>query len=111
MPSGEMRFRYFGRPCRPGRLAIPLSLLVLAGCAGQPSIPASCGSGSIAVTAPVDPVNEQRVGLSCRQTVTENRPTAAIGSVQRTNSQTRTVGVPPGFLVAMIILILLVSLA
>jgi len=48
--------------------------------------------------------------VSCGQSVAENRAAATNGAVSQTRNQTRTVGVPRGFLVAMIVLILLVGL-
>jgi hypothetical protein len=48
--------------------------------------------------------------MGCGSSVAENSSVSTIGAVSQTGSQTRTVGVPREFLVAMIILILLVGL-
>ncbi len=92
-------------------LAVFASLIVLAGCASQPSVSALCAGGPATAVTMREQASEPLGNATCTSAAADNRREITIGSVQRTSSGSRTVGVPPGFLVAMIILMLLVGLA
>ena len=92
-------------------LAVFTSLLVLAGCAAQPSVSPLCAGGPATAVTMREQASEPLGNATCTLTTADNRREITIGVVQHTSSGSRTVGVPPGFLVAMIILMLLVSLA
>ena len=87
------------------------SLVLVAACSTVSSVAASCpGIPVTTATMGEDVSNSQEAG-TCTSTVAQSRREAAIGSDQRTSGGSRTVGVPPGFLVGMIILLLLVGAA
>ena len=87
-----------------------LVLLAVAGCATQPVVSGSCAVGSPAPSVLVEA--ETRQGeLGCGSSVADTRSVSTIAAVSQTRGQTRTVGVPREFLVALIILILLIGLA
>lgn len=88
--------------------AVLLPLLVLSACANLPNVSQSCPAGSTA-SATLQAESDAR-STRCGLLIAESR-LSAVGAVQQTGGQTRTVGVPRGFLVAMIVLIVLVSLA
>ena len=88
--------------------AVVLSLFLVAGCASLPSISAFCVQESVAVGLNEQASTQAPASRIC--TTARSWQATTIGSVQTTRGQTRTVGVPAGFLVAMIVLILLVSL-
>lgn len=79
-------------------------ILTTVGCAGQPML------GDADRSACVVPAAEAASGSSVRAPCDATRAAWAggpIGGVQQTGSQTRTVGVPRGFLIAMIVLFVL----
>ena len=88
-------------------LSMLILLLGLAGCAVAPMLSAPCAPRT-AWFQSMDGVSEQPV---CDRRSAPFELAAALGSVRQTGGQTRTLGVPRGFLVAMLVLILLVSLA
>ena len=87
-----------------------LVLLAVTGCAAQPLVSTLCDVGS-SVPAVISEVETYQADTECGLQSADYRSASAIGAVSQTRGQTRTVGVPRGFLVAMIILILLVGLA
>jgi len=87
-----------------------LALLVVAGCAAQPLVSTPCNVGGAAPDV-IGEVATYQADTECGSLSAQYRAASTIGAVSQTGSQTRTVGVPRGFLVAMIILILLVGLA
>jgi len=87
-----------------------LVLLAVAGCATQPFVAGPCAVGDAARSVVEEVFSSQANAAGCGPSVAENRAAATIGAVSQTRSQTRTVGVPRGFLVAMIVLILLIGL-
>ena len=87
-----------------------LVLLAVGGCATQPFVAGPCAIAGATQSADEKAFLYQADAVSCGPSVAENRAAATIGAVSQTRNQTRTVGVPRGFLVAMIVLILLVGL-
>ncbi len=81
-------------------------ILGLAGCAGTQTFAESCARP----TEQSALVTEQYNRSACTERAVGYERVAALGAVGQTGSQTRRVGVPQGFLVAMIVLIVLVSL-
>ena len=95
------------------RTALPLALLialVLSGCASLPGVAGSCPPAAMPPGVPVAGPDAPAATARC-EPATAVATLAAIGGVQQTATQTRTLGVPRGFLIAMIVLIVLVSLA
>lgn len=91
-------------------LSILLALLVLPACASLPSVSQFCPTRSTAPMTLEADTDGRRIRAGCGSPTAESR-LAAVGSVQQSGGRTRRVGGPNGFLVAMIILIVLVSLA
>ena len=85
-------------------------LLAVGGCATQPFVAGPCTVAGATQSAEEMDFSYQANSTGCGPSVAESRAAATIGAVSQTRSQTRTVGVPRGFLVAMIVLILLVGL-
>jgi len=88
----------------------PFGLLVvilgLGGCAGVPTLTGSCASTLLDVGV----TNALPDRPACGPRVAQHETVATLGSVRQTGSQTRTVGVPREFMVAMILLVVLVGL-
>ena len=81
-------------------------ILGLGGCAGAPILTESC-PGPIVRTAVT---NEPTDASGCAERATVHERAAALGAVRQRGTQTRTVGVPREFFVAMIVIIVLVAL-
>lgn len=91
------------------RLSIALLVLtVLPACAGMPDISNPCPAALSAVDA--QEVEPTQSAAGCGMAAVENR-LAAVGGVQQRGRQTRTVGVPRGFLIALIVLLVIFSAA
>ena len=97
--------------CMIESLVVFASLVLLAGCAAQPSVSALCAGVPVTTVTMREQASNPPAAATCTSAFAQSRRGITIGSVQRTSSGSRTVGVPPGFLVAMIILMLLVGLA
>ena len=81
-------------------------VLGLGGCAGARTLTESCPDPVVRTAV----MNELTDGFGCAKRATANERVAALGAVRQTGGQTRTVGVPREFFVAMIVLIVLVAL-
>jgi hypothetical protein len=81
-------------------------ILGLGGCAGVSTLSVSCAPKF----AQSEAIDGQPDRLECDERAAGYERVAALGSVSQTGSQTRTVGVPRGFLMAMVVLIVLVGL-
>jgi hypothetical protein len=90
-------------------LAVLLVVSASTGCAAQMVSSAPCfAAPRVTAAAGASPEHRSAEGRPCLPGATAGNP-ITIGSVQRTATHRRTVGVPAGFLVAMIIVILLVG--
>jgi hypothetical protein len=90
--------------------AVLASLLLLPACASLPGSASTCEPSSPVAT--VIELGEHRAfgDEGCQSSVLASR-FQAVGGVRQRGSQTRTVGVPRSFLIAMLVLLLVFGLA
>jgi hypothetical protein len=95
--------------CVIRRCAICVAFAVLPACASLPSTASYCdGSTSAAIT--LESGRTETAADGCASELVASR-FQTVGRVEQRGSQTRTVGVPRGFLVALIVLLLIFGLA
>ena len=92
------------------RCALALSVLLLPACASVPGVVQLCDRPSAAAVAVESSPAKELQGEGCEPTIVASQ-FQTVGGVQQRGSQTRTLGVPRGFLVAMIVLIVIFALA
>lgn len=83
-----------------------VAILGLGGCAGAQTLSESCAS----LVAQSEAASELAERSACTEPAAGPERIAALGAVRQTGSQTRTVGVPREFLVAMVVIVVLVAL-
>ncbi|HSG64755.1 MAG TPA: hypothetical protein VLD39_07135 [Gammaproteobacteria bacterium] len=88
-------------------VAIGLTLGAMPGCASRTALPETCRLAAFAEMRHT--TGDPRVP-ACTVALM-NDPSATLAGVQQTGGQTRTVGVPRSFLVTLLVLILVLSLA
>jgi len=87
-------------------LIVLIAVVGLGGCAGTRTLSESCASPVVQS----QPTNALPDRFACVERSAALQRVAAVGLVRQTGSQTRTVGVPREFFVAMIVIVVLVAL-
>ena len=89
-------------------LSIALGLGMLAGCAARPTLPVACSSDVATIDSP-NRASPTVQASGCSSTPAAEQRSVRLAGIRETGSQTRTVGVPRGFLIVMIVLLVLLA--